>query len=41
MFVQAQQTNYAAMTMNVDKTADNFYTVTGINGTGHTGGAEF
>jgi len=38
-FAQAQQTNYAAMTMKVDKLADNFYTVTGINGTGRTGGA--
>ena len=27
------------MTMKVDKLADNFYTVTGLNGAGRTGGA--
>ena len=38
-YAQAQQANYAAMTMKVDKLAANFYTVTGVNGTGRTGGA--
>ena len=33
------QTDYARMTMKVDKLADNFYTVTGLNGSGRTGGA--
>src|SRR5437879_9852015 len=28
----APQTDYARMTMRVDKLADNFYTVTGMNG---------
>jgi cyclase len=36
---QAPQTDYANMTMKVDKLADNFYTVTGLNGVGRTGGA--
>jgi len=27
------------MTMKVDKLAENFYTVTGMNGSGRTGGA--
>jgi cyclase len=31
-------TDYAHMTIKVDKLADNFYTLTGINGSGHTGG---
>lgn len=31
--------DYAHMTMKVDKLADNFYTVTGLNGSGRTGGA--
>ena len=35
----APQTDYAHMTMKVDKLADNFYTVTGLNGSGRTGGA--
>lgn len=35
----APQTDYAHMTMKVDKLADNFYTVTGMNGSGRTGGA--
>lgn len=35
----APQTDYAHMTMKVDKLAGNFYTVTGLNGTGRTGGA--
>src|SRR5437016_9995946 len=35
----APQTDYARMTMKVDKLADNFYTVTGLNGSGRTGGA--
>ncbi len=38
-FAQGQQTDYAHMTMKVDKLADNFYTVTGLNGSGRTGGA--
>ena len=38
-FAQGQQTDYAHMTMKVDKLADNFYTVTGLNGPGRTGGA--
>ena len=33
------QPDFAHMTMKVDKLADNFYTVTGINGAGRTGGA--
>ena len=33
------QTDYAHMTMKVDKLAANFYTVTGLNGPGRTGGA--
>src|SRR5437773_7032915 len=36
---QATQTDYANMTMKVDKLADNFYTLTGLNGVGRTGGA--
>jgi len=36
---QAPQTDYAHMTMKVDKLANNFYTVTGMNGSGRTGGA--
>lgn len=35
----APQTDYAHMTMKVDKLADNFYTITGMNGSGCTGGA--
>lgn len=35
----APQTDYAHMTMKVDKLATNFYTVTGLNGSGRTGGA--
>jgi len=35
----APQTDYAHMTMKVDQLADNFYTVTGMNGSGRTGGA--
>jgi cyclase len=35
----APQTDYAHMTMKVDKLADNFYTITGMNGSGRTGGA--
>ena len=35
----APQTDYARMTLKVDKLADNFYTVTGLNGSGRTGGA--
>jgi cyclase len=35
----APQTDYAHMTMKVDKLGDNFYTVTGMNGSGRTGGA--
>jgi cyclase len=35
----APQTDYARMTMKVDRLADNFYTVTGLNGAGRTGGA--
>jgi len=35
----APQTDYAHMTMKVDKLAENFYTITGINGNGRTGGA--
>jgi cyclase len=35
----APQTDYAHMTMKVDKLAGNFYTVTGMNGSGRTGGA--
>jgi cyclase len=38
-FAQAPQTDYAHMTMKVDRLADNFYTVTGMNGPGRTGGA--
>lgn len=38
-FAQAPQPDYAHMTMKVDKLADNFYTVTGLNGSGRTGGA--
>jgi cyclase len=33
------QTDYAHMTMKVDKLAEDFYTITGLNGTGRTGGA--
>lgn len=36
---QAPQTDYAHMTMKVDELADNFYTLTGMNGSGRTGGA--
>src|SRR5579863_8285517 len=35
----APQTDYAHMTMKVDKLDDNFYTITGMNGSGRTGGA--
>ena len=35
----APQTDYARMTMKVDRLADNFYTLTGLNGAGRTGGA--
>ena len=35
----APQPDYAHMTMKVDKLAANFYTVTGLNGAGRTGGA--
>ena len=35
----APQTDYAHMSMRVDKLAENFYTVTGMNGNGRTGGA--
>jgi glyoxylase-like metal-dependent hydrolase (beta-lactamase superfamily II) len=38
-FAQGAQADYAHMTMKVDKLADNFYTVTGMNGSGRTGGA--
>jgi glyoxylase-like metal-dependent hydrolase (beta-lactamase superfamily II) len=38
LFAQAPAGDYAHMTMKVDKLAPNFYTVTGINGTGRTGG---
>jgi len=31
-------TDYAHMTIKVDKLADNFYTLTGVNGAGRTGG---
>ena len=40
-FAQAPQTDYAHMTMKVDKLADNFYTVTGLNGPGRTGGCDW
>ena len=36
---QAPAGDYAHMTMKVEKLAPNFYTITGINGTGRTGGA--
>src|ERR1044071_159660 len=36
---QAPQADYAHMTMKVEKLAPNFYNITGINGTGRTGGA--
>ena len=35
----APLTDYAHMTMKVDRLADNFYTITGMNGSGRTGGA--
>jgi cyclase len=35
----APQTDYARMTMKVDRLGDNFYTLTGLNGAGRTGGA--
>jgi glyoxylase-like metal-dependent hydrolase (beta-lactamase superfamily II) len=35
---QAPAGDYAHMTMKVEKLAPNFYTITGINGTGRTGG---
>lgn len=35
----APQTDYAHMTMKVDKLGENFYTITGMNGSGRTGGA--
>jgi glyoxylase-like metal-dependent hydrolase (beta-lactamase superfamily II) len=35
----APQPDYAHMTMKVDKLAANFYTITGLNGPGRTGGA--
>lgn len=38
-FAQAPAGAYAHMTMKVEKLAPNFYTITGINGTGRTGGA--
>lgn len=38
-FAQAPQTDYAHMTMKVDKLGNNFYTLTGMNGAGRTGGA--
>jgi glyoxylase-like metal-dependent hydrolase (beta-lactamase superfamily II) len=38
-FAQAPQPDYAHMTMKVDKLAPNFYTITGLNGAGRTGGA--
>jgi cyclase len=38
-FAQAPAGDYAHMTMKVEKLAPNFYTITGINGTGRTGGA--
>jgi cyclase len=38
-FAQGAQTDYAHMTMKVDKLGNNFYTVTGMNGSGRTGGA--
>ncbi len=34
----APQTDYEHMTIKTDKLADNFYTLTGINGSGRTGG---
>ena len=36
---QAPAGDYAHMTMKVEKVSANFYTITGINGTGRTGGA--
>jgi cyclase len=39
VFAQGQQPDWAHMTMKVDKLAPNFYTVTGMNGPGRTGGA--
>ena len=39
VFAQAPAGDYAHMTMKVEKLAPNFYTITGINGTGRTGGA--
>jgi cyclase len=38
-FAQAPQTDWASMTMKVDKLGQNFYTITGLNGSGRTGGA--
>lgn len=38
-FAQAPANDFAHMTMKVEKLAPNFYTITGINGTGRTGGA--
>ena len=35
----APSNDYAHMTIKVDKLADNFYTLTGVNGNGRTGGA--
>ncbi len=35
----APQTDYARMTMRVDRLGENFYTLTGLNGAGRTGGA--
>jgi glyoxylase-like metal-dependent hydrolase (beta-lactamase superfamily II) len=39
VLAQAPAGDYAHMTMKVEKLAPNFYTITGINGTGRTGGA--
>ena len=38
VLAQAPAGDYAHMTMKVEKLAPNFYTITGINGTGRTGG---
>src|SRR5258705_13905575 len=39
VFAQAAAGDYAHMTMKVEKLAPNFYTITGLNGAGRTGGA--
>jgi glyoxylase-like metal-dependent hydrolase (beta-lactamase superfamily II) len=39
VFAQAPQTDYAHMTIKVDKLGVNFYALTGMNGAGRTGGA--